>query len=349
MVVTSLVLMGLASPARALTTEYRDFDGDGREDLLCENIDSGHIWIDYANFFGQFYGTDWQGDDGFCNDGTLHFGDFNGDGLTDLLCHTSSSIKLDFAEAGGVFRGADWIRTSNWCSGLNLYIGDFNGDGHDDLLCHNPARGYLWIDYADHNVRFQGTDWQRIDLLGFCRGWGLAVGDYNGDGRDDIMCADTVSGDIWVNLWTPAAAFGGTIWHGTEGCRELPETESIYDPVIGDFNGDGRDDLMCRQRFYSSQPDLLIDYANSAGQFLGPNVVQDTDGWCTSGLWDQHHVVRFGDYNGDGLDDILCHYFDPSFPAGWYQITYTQRGGGPFDVVWSRDSTWCTGDRQRLF
>jgi len=41
--------------------------------------------------------------------------------------------------------------------------------------------------------------------------------------------------------------------------------------------------------------------------------------------------------------------FDPSFPAGWYAIVYSNRFGDPFDIGWSSETLWCTGDRQRLF
>jgi hypothetical protein len=71
-----------------------DFNGDGRDDLLCHDTNTGHKWIAYSkNGANRFTGTDWERNMRWCNHSgaQLHIGKFNGDGRDDLLCHDTNT------------------------------------------------------------------------------------------------------------------------------------------------------------------------------------------------------------------------------------------------------------------
>ena len=90
---------------------------------------------------------------------TLYEGDFDGDGVKDLLCHdTMGTSWIDYASNG--LWGTDWEQ-GGWCGhgGSQFGVGDFDGDGKDDFYCHDTNNGYKWIDYANNG--FGGTDWHR--------------------------------------------------------------------------------------------------------------------------------------------------------------------------------------------
>jgi hypothetical protein len=132
-----------------------DFNGDGRDDLLCHDVNNGYKWIAYAHGRNRFTGTDWQANLGWCyhSSGQLHIGDFNGDDRDDMLCHdTNNGYKwIAFAHGQNRFTGTDWQRDMHWCyhSSGQLHIGDFNGDDRSDMLCHDTNNGYKWIAYSD--------------------------------------------------------------------------------------------------------------------------------------------------------------------------------------------------------
>ena len=139
----------------------------------------------------------------------------------------------------------DWYKAMGWCThkGSQLLVGDFNGDGRADMLCHDN-RGTKWIALANRAGRFTGTSWHKA--MGWCSHAGsmLFVGDFNGDGRSDMLCHDS-KGSKWVALADIHGRFSGTTWHnsalrwcGHQGAHLL----------IGDFNGDGRSDMMCYDR-----------------------------------------------------------------------------------------------------
>jgi hypothetical protein len=185
-----------------------DYNGDGREDMLCHNPDTGYKWVALAKadipgvpFTDRFTGTDWQRDMGWCRTPRqLLVGDYNGDGRQDMLCHNpDTGYKwVALARAGGGFTGTDWQRNMGWCrTPRQLLVGDYNGDGRQDMLCHNTTSGYKWIALAKAGGGFTGTDWQRN--MGWCRTpRQLLVGDYNGDGRQDMLCHNPGTGYKWI-------------------------------------------------------------------------------------------------------------------------------------------------------
>jgi hypothetical protein len=186
-----------------------------------------------ANLFAN-PGTDWQ---------VVGIGDFNGDTRDDILWRHSSGAVTNWlgTATGGMITdnganlfanpGTDWQVAG---------IGDFNGDGWDDILWRHSsgavtdwlgvANGAMVTDNSANLFANPGNDWQ---IAG--------IGDFNGDGRDDILWRHT-SGAVTDWLGT---GFGGM---NTDNSANIFATGLSDWQVqsIGDFNGDGRDDIMWR-------------------------------------------------------------------------------------------------------
>jgi hypothetical protein len=183
-----------------------DFNRDGRDDMLCHDLSTGHKWVARARGYGHFTGTDWEAALGWCNhaSGELHIGDFNRDRRDDMLCHdTATGHKwIAYAKINGRFTGTTWEAPLGWCNHASgeLHIGDFNRDGRDDMLCHDTATGHKWIGFAKGDGHFTGTDWEAP--LGWCNHASaeLHIGDFNRDNRDDLLCHDISSGYKWIIL-----------------------------------------------------------------------------------------------------------------------------------------------------
>ena len=130
-----------------------DFNGDGKQDMLCHDISNGYKWIALANHNGQYTGTSWRKAMGWCKHqgAKLFIGDFNGDHRSDMLCHdTYTGYKwIALADHLGHFHSTNWRRAMRWCNhnGAELYIGDFNGDRRSDMMCHDN-KGKKWIALA---------------------------------------------------------------------------------------------------------------------------------------------------------------------------------------------------------
>ncbi|MET7290541.1 glycoside hydrolase domain-containing protein, partial [Streptomyces sp. NPDC005573] len=77
-----------------------------------------------------------------------------------------------------------------------LTAGDFNGDGHADLVAVEVSTGKLFS-YPGNGKGVLGA---RVEIG--TGGWNgmsnLAVGDFNGDGRDDLVGTETSTGKLWL-------------------------------------------------------------------------------------------------------------------------------------------------------
>ena len=166
---------------------HNDFNGDGRSDILWRS-DAGTVrdWLGQAN--GAFAGntanlnttvpSDWH---------IVGTGDFNGDGLIDVLWRNDAGTVRDWlGQANGGFAGNTANLNTPYRSDWHIVgTGDFNGDGISDILWRNDAGTVAdWLGQA--NGGFAGNT-ANLDTT-VPTDWHIAgTGDFNGDGIDDIL------------------------------------------------------------------------------------------------------------------------------------------------------------------
>jgi VCBS repeat protein len=140
-----------------------------------------------------------------------------------------------------------WAEAMGWCthSGAQLRLGDFNGDGRTDMFCHDGG-GYKSVAYtssAGHPGA--GGAWGESD--GFCTHSGaqLHLGDFNGDGRTDMLCHDAYTGYKWFAYTDEAGRLRtGGGWDGPFG-RWCSANGGVLQ--VARFNDDGKADLFCHE------------------------------------------------------------------------------------------------------
>jgi hypothetical protein len=255
-----------------------DFNGDGKADVLWRNTnasstDAGKlfIWImDGPNVVGGTGYTASQADLGWRVEGVS---DLNGDGKDDIVWRKTGA---------GVDKGALFLWTMDGTSLLGAryldpisedwqvqFTGDFNGDGKGDVLWRSFGSGpdagklYIWIMDGPNVVGGTGYTASQADL-----GWRVdGVGDLNGDGKADIVWRKTGAGvdKGALFLWT----MDGT---GISNARYLdPISEDWQVQGLGDFNGDGKSDVLWRN--FAAGPDNGKLYL---WMMDGPNVAAGT-------------------------------------------------------------------------
>lgn len=226
---------------------YNDILGIGKS--LPEKKSADIYLLDRRKNTVGFWETDsngkvtrWQTIETFDNKTqVLGLGDFDGDGVTDLLLqNVNGAVGCGFVSENkctwNYFKslGKEWHLSA---------IGDFNDDGQDDVvLAHDAGFSGCWLTQADGTVR-----WSDLSTLS-PNAKIVGDGDFNGDGTDDLLIQ---SGDYY-GAWIIKNG-NVTSWMGLG-------TEKGQVEQIADFTGDGIDDLRLRR----SSGDIGILAVNGA-------------------------------------------------------------------------------------
>jgi FG-GAP-like repeat len=162
---------------------------------------------------------------------------------------------------------------------------DFNADNRSDILWRNSSTGENYVYLMNGTTILPGEGYLRTVAD---QDWQVAgSGDYNGDGRADILWRNSASGENYIYFMNGATIIG-------EGQVRTVTDQSWRIAGSGDFNGDGRDDILWRNAATGENYVHLMNGASIVGEgYLRP--VPDLD-------W---KVVGVGDFNFDGRDDIL--------------------------------------------
>ncbi|MFN8075712.1 MAG: trypsin-like serine protease [Kineosporiaceae bacterium] len=219
-------------------------------------------------------------------------GDVNGDGKDDLAVFTRGSAADVFvAKSTGTSFSGTGVKWHDWFAAGNELplMGDFNGDGRSDVATFTRGSSADVYVALSTGSAFTGTSVKWHDW--FAAGAEIpAVGDFNGDGRDDIATFTRGgTGDVYVALSTGSSFVGTSVkWHDSFAYgAEIPQ--------VGDFNGDGKDDLAVFTRGGAGDVYVALSTGSS---FVGTAVK-----WHDSFTYGSEFPA-IGDFNGDRKDDI---------------------------------------------
>ena len=171
-------------------------------------------------------------------------GDFNDDGYADLAYDNAGlgTTQLQLLNgtttiSGGKITNSPFESDPSWTA---VGGGDFNDDGHADLVYYDAAAGLTEVQLMNGATAIGGGVIANSPFE-FNPSWTVAgVGDFNDDGRADLVYYDAAAGVTEVQLMNGATAIGGGV---------IANSPFEFDPSwtvegVGDFNDDGRADLV---------------------------------------------------------------------------------------------------------
>ena len=222
----------------------------------------------------------------------LGTGDFDGDGDHDILSRVETGQALEETFISFMQDGAVVSEHSPGFTSIGMQvkgIADFDGDDAADILWrYDDGQLALWIHegtaiHATLSWRnaggIVGSDWQ---IQG--------TGDFNGDGYADIVWRhNTGLVSIWLMVGT---VYTGEFYPGVQD----PNLSLWTIQGIGDFDSDGRSDILWRH-----------DDGRLAMWFQGSDLLAAYPSWSNSGAvtdstW---QVQGVSDFNADGRSDIV--------------------------------------------
>ena len=169
-------------------------------------------------------------------------------------------------------------------------------------------------------------------------------GDYNGDGRDDIVAGyDNLNTNTsflgWRGAATGVSGSPETLWNSGDG--NWANNQAKY--VTGDFDGDGHGDVAAFYYYGGLQTTLFVSHGTDNG--LAPQQVQWSSG---PGNWDSGRAKYVaGDFNGDGKTDIAAFYYYDGGQTKLFLFTATANGFTVTDRWTSGAGNW-ENDRVRF-
>ncbi len=226
--------------------------------------------------------------------------DFNGDFYSDVLWRNASGGLADWSmNAGAIVSGAlssGGVAVNPGASWSVAAIADFDGSGSADVLWRN-SDGTL----ADWSMNGSSIVSSVAPTSGGIAvkpdaSWSVAgTGDFNGDSTADILWRNT-SGEISEWQMNGADIIGsGDLTSG--GVAVKPDA-SWSVAGVGDFDGDGKKDILWRNASGEVSAWLMngTTITGSADLTSGGVAVKPDASWSVAGI---------GDFNGDGNADVL--------------------------------------------
>jgi hypothetical protein len=287
-----------------------DFNGDGKLDLFA----GGSVLLGNGDGTFLLHANYPSGTAGAA-------ADLNGDGKADLVLTQpySNSVAVLVGNGDGTFQPA--VQYGVPASSTYVVIADFNGDGKLDMAvaadpgctfvsCSTPGVVSILLGFGDGTF-VGGTDYS----IPFSEVISVVAADFNGDGKPDL-----------AGLGYQASPLGVLLGNGDGTFQPAVVTNSLTQfsniaMATGDFNGDGKADLVVIPSNCMTTPtclpgNALVLIGNGDGTFQSPVAY-------TVGL--QPRGVVVGDFNGDGKPDVAV----SNTESGTVSILINH-GGGTF-------------------
>jgi hypothetical protein len=247
------------------------------------------------------------------------------------------------SRSGSITAGGQLFTINQSTGAADSASQDLDSDGKSDLIWRNSATGQSSIWFMNGPVPTGASGLTSLQFSNATYGLG-GVGDFNGDGKADLVWRNNTTGD--TILW---AMNGATVTNASGNFNTVPAPWQIAG--VGDFNGDGNSDIMWRNMSDGQDSIWLLNGTSIIG---GASLPQISDL--------NYHVAGIGDFNKDGKSDILWRNDVTGISAIWFmngtaltgssgatalQIGSTFRvagvgdlnGDGFTDIVWRSTTT----------
>ena len=294
---------------------YGDFNNDGIPDLVVLNTSGGLASILYGQGSGRFGAATAYA---AANTPTIFaIADFNADGQLDLALQDLYTGNLEFVlgHNGGTFLAPRGYLVD---PGPALAAaGDFNGDGFQDFILASRQSGTLTLFLGAGGGSFYSS--LSVNLPPGITPTALATGDFNNDGKRDLLVGTTVGLYILLGSETGFAAPQEASLSGGIA------TVSPIGIAVADYNGDGKPDLAILSGSTSGGATLGVYSGNGNGTFTSLYVSTYTTILTPSS-------IAAPDLNGDGKADLVI------LDAGGYNPSTATNVAGAVNVLLNSSS-----------
>ncbi|HEU5156061.1 MAG TPA: FG-GAP repeat protein [Streptosporangiaceae bacterium] len=338
---STLASSSATAAAAAVPAKSGDFNGDGRRDIAMGSplgttggVRTGFVTVVFGGGTGPNTGRRQvitQNSAGVPGTATANnaFGastasaDFDMDGYADLAIGVpgedvegrthAGTVAVVYGSATGLSARAARLvlpdpafRNPNGRFGTSLAVGDLTGDSRPDLAVNGGSAGF-WVFDALATGGARGTRVPLNDDNFYATDLTLTAADFTGDGRTDVAAS-------WVEEVDGLPSGRVDLYRGTGTGMSLLKSYAAGggpEAAAGDFNGDGKADLVTRLRPVEG-PDvaggrIIVSLGTGTGFRRQATFSQDTAGVPGSGEDGDFFGADLaaGDVTGDGKADLV--------------------------------------------
>ncbi len=282
-----------------------DFDGDGYLDLIDIDTGAGTATVHLAPTMP--FRSNFQYSSSYLSTAAhLLFGDATGDGLDDLIVvrdNNGTAQARVYSSNGSTFLYSKTSNLAGYSPSQHWLVGDVDGDGRDDLInvYGNQGQARAWLHRSLNSVGSFEFRTSFTTLAGFSTAQEWRTGDFNGDGRADLV--NIYGHEDIARAWVHAST--GDAFEFRTSFTNLDVTMANSGTwVVGDFSGDGLADLM-QVYGVSGNNRSWTHFATSDG-FEHRSIYQ-----TLSDRWSENMRFIAGDFDRDGIDDVYRIYHGP--------------------------------------
>ena len=285
-----------------------DLDGDGQPDLVVTNVTDNTVSV-YHN--SSVTGTIDAGTlDAKVDFATgiypisISIGDIDGDGKLDLAVanqiSNTVSVLRNTASTGSITTSS-FAPKVDFATGINpmsISIGDFDQDGKIDLAVPNFYSNTVSVfrNTAPFGSITSSSFAAKVDFATGVHPYSIAIGDMDGDGRQDMVVANQASANVSVLRNTATSGVINSTSFATKvdfACGIQP-----LSIAVGDLDGDGKTDIAVANSI--SRTISVLRNTATSGSISSSSFATNVD--FTAGILPYN--IAIGDINGDGKADI---------------------------------------------
>ena len=284
-----------------------DLNADGMDDLILIEHNGNYLYYSWKLSTGTSFGTSYFFAYHYANSSAFtsfydyyinfrkylkeYTADFDGDGFNDFLIIDKDNKNWRMFSFTPESNNVSFLmnnRTgtvSSW--GDAFQIADFNGDGKADIWTFDSNGIKIYSYNGTSLATIHSGSYPNKNHL-------FRLGDFNGDGKTDIFVYGSGSSE-WSEWQFRLSTGTGFVANYFSRKKTDLKSDVVY---TGDFNGDGRTDILALSKNTSNNPRQYYFITK-------PNATNVSSEYYERSEYVKDRSFTFGDYDGNGKTDIV--------------------------------------------